>query len=40
MPLADLEAIDTDTGEQLFYWAYEPLSETVLSKWLTALEAH
>ena len=39
-PFADLEAIDTGTAEKLFYWAYEPLSETLLSKWLAALEAH
>jgi hypothetical protein len=39
-PFADLEAIDIGTEQQLFYWAREPLSEMLLSKWLAALEAH
>jgi hypothetical protein len=39
-PLADAEAIDGPTGEQLFAWCLKPFSDDLLSRWLAALEAH
>jgi hypothetical protein len=39
-PFADAEAIDGQTGKQLFAWSFKPFSDDLLSRWLAALEAH
>ena len=39
-PFADAEAIDGETGKQLFAWPFKPFSDDLLSAWLAALEAH
>ena len=38
-PVADASAIDAHSGEQFFYWGFEPLSAEFLDKWFAALEA-
>jgi hypothetical protein len=39
-PFADAEGLDAETGDKLFYWAFEPLSVELLDNWLSLLERY
>ena len=39
-PFADGEALDGDTGKQLFHWSFQEFSIAFLDRWLEAVEGN